>query len=95
MVWIALGIAAAGFFIGEGLKNFKAPDGKSLLDAFQEEDRAHELIPEKDVHNFMGISKKDANVLRQEHPDIPHLSINGNVYFPKKKLREWLLNLGK
>ena len=88
---IAIGIAVAGYFIGEGLKN---PNEKSLIDTLDDEDE-HELIKESDVHYFMGISKEDARSLIQEHSDIPHIIINSKVYYPKAKLRKWLLNLGK
>ncbi|WP_047983366.1 hypothetical protein [Ornithinibacillus californiensis] len=91
---LALGIAAAGYFLGEGLKNFKNPGAKSLLDSL-DDDVEHELISAKEVHNFMGIEKEDAKSLIEEHPDIPHKVINGKVYYPKHSLREWLVNAGK
>ena len=91
---LAIGIAVAGYFIGDGLKNFKNPNGKGLIDSLGEEDE-HELIKENDVHYFMGISKEDAKSLIQEHSDIPHIVINSKVYYPKAKLRKWLLNLGE
>ncbi|WP_106496100.1 DNA-binding protein [Lentibacillus sp. Marseille-P4043] len=94
LIWLALGIAAAGYFIGEGLKNFKNPTAKSLIDSLDEDDE-HELIKENDVHLFMGISKEDAKTLIQDHPDIPHIVINDKVYYPKEKLRKWMLNLGE
>ncbi|WP_240377058.1 DNA-binding protein [Bacillus piscicola] len=93
-VWLAAGIAAAGYFIGEGLKNFKNPEAKNLIESFDEEDQ-HELIKEKDVHYFMGISKEDAKRLIQEYPSIPHIRVNENIYYPKAKLREWLMKLGE
>ena len=93
-IFVAVGIAVAGYFIGDGLKNFKNPNAKNLLDSLDEEDE-HELIKENDVHYFMGISKEDAKSLIQEHSDIPHIIINGKVYYPKEKLRKWLLNLGE
>ncbi|PAV27775.1 DNA-binding protein [Virgibacillus profundi] len=91
---IAFGIAAAGYFIGEGLKNFKNADGKDLINNLFNEDDEHELIKEKDVHHFLGTSKEDASLLISEHPDVPHVKLNGKVYFPKAKLREWLLKMG-
>lgn len=94
MVLIAISIAAAGYFIGEGLKNFKNPDAKNLMDKLDEGDE-HELIKETDVHYFMGISKDDARNLVQDHSDIPHVIINNKVYFPKNKLRKWLIGLGE
>ena len=93
-IWIVLGIAVAGYFIGNGLKNFKNPDAKGLSEIFDEDDE-HELIHENDVHHFMGISKEDGKHLIQEHPDIPHIIIKDRVYYPKAKLRKWLTNLGE
>lgn len=92
--WIALGIAAAGYFIGDGLKNFKNPDAKDRISELFNDDDEHELINEKDVYYFIGISKEDAKVLIQEHPDIPHVIINDRVYYPKAKLKKWLTDLG-
>ncbi|ARF16199.1 DNA-binding protein [Sporosarcina ureae] len=95
LIWIAIGIAAAGYFIGNGLKNFKNPDVKDRLSELFEDDDEHELIKESNVHYFMGISKEDAKSLIQEYPDIPYVLINNKVYYPKAKLRKWLSNLGE
>ncbi|WP_117170132.1 DNA-binding protein [Paraliobacillus sediminis] len=92
-IWLALGIAAAGYFIGNGLKNFNNPTANSFSEIFDEEE--HELIMEVDVHDFMGISQEDAKHLIKEHPDIPHIIINYKVYYPRAKLREWLENQGE
>lgn len=94
MGWLALGIAIAGYFIGDGIKNFKNPHAKNLIDSLEDDDN-HELIKESEVHYFMGISKEDAKSLTQEYPDMPHIVINGKAYYPKAKLRKWLLNLGE
>lgn len=93
LIWIGLGIAAAGYCIGDGLKNFKNPHAKNLIDSLDDDDE-HELIKENAVHHFIGVSKEDAKSLIQEHPGIPHIVINGKVYYPKAKLKVWLLNLG-
>lgn len=92
---IAISIAVAGYFIGDGLKNFNNPNAKSLMDSLEDEDDEHELIRESDVHYFMGISKEDAKSLIQDHSDVPHIIINSKVYYPKAKLRKWLLNIGE
>ncbi|WP_020006275.1 hypothetical protein [Salinicoccus albus] len=94
LVWIALGIAAAGYFIGNGLKNFNNPDAQDSISEIFNDDDEHELIKENNVHYFMGISKEDAKRLIQEYPDIPHVLINNKRYYPKAKLRQWLSNLG-
>ena len=36
-IWLAAGIAVAGYFIGDGLKNFKNPDAKNFIDSLDEE----------------------------------------------------------
>lgn len=90
---IGLGIAAAGYFIGEGLKNFKNPESSSFLDQL-EKDEEIKLIPEKEVHHVLGVSKEDALKITKEHPDIPHIVINGNTYYPKTKLQQWLSDIG-
>lgn len=91
--WLAIGLAAFGYFIGDGLKNFKNPSSKSFLESLDEEDD-HELINESSVHYFAGISKEDAKSLIEQYPDIPHIKLNGKIYYPKVKLREWLKNIG-
>ena len=90
--WIGLGIAAAGYFIGNGLKNFKNPDPQESISELLDDE--HELIKEKDLHYFIGISKEDTKSLIQDHPDIPHIIINNQVYYPKGKLKKWLTNIG-
>lgn len=91
--WLAIGLAAFGYFIGDGLKNFKNPSSKSFLESLDEEDE-HELLKENEVHYFVGISKEDAKMLIKEYPEIPHITLNGQVYYPKAKLKEWLKELG-
>ena len=93
-IFIAIGIVLAGYFIGDGLKNFRNPSPKSVMDLIEDDDE-HELIKESEVHYFIGISKEDAKSLIQEHSDVPHIIINNKVYYPKAKLRKWLLNLGE
>ena len=75
------------------MKNFKNPNAK--LDLLDDEDDVDHLLKEKNLHYFVGISKEDAKSLIQEHPDIPHFKINNKVYYPKGKLREWLMKLGE
>ncbi|ADU28925.1 hypothetical protein [Evansella cellulosilytica] len=91
-IWLAVGIAIAGYFIGDGLKNFKNPDAKNIVDSINEDDD-HELIKENYVHHHIGLSKEDAKQLRNTYPDIPHIKINDTIYYPKGKLREWLKSL--
>ncbi|MFA1819709.1 DNA-binding protein [Virgibacillus oceani] len=86
--WLAVGLAAIGYFIGDGLKNFKNPNALDVL----ESDDGLDLIKEKNIHHFLGISKEDAASLLKAYPDIPYMKINDNIYYPKAKLREWMKN---
>ncbi|MFD2760665.1 DNA-binding protein [Lentibacillus juripiscarius] len=90
---LALGIAAAGYFVGEGLKNFQNPRAIDSMESIFGNDE-HELIKHSDVHHFMGVSKKDAEMLLRDYPNVPHIKLNGEVYYPKQRLREWLMKLG-
>lgn len=92
--WLGLGLAIFGYFIGDGLKNFKNPSVKGFWESLDEEDE-HRLIQANDVHNFIGVSKEDAKKLLDEHPEIPHVILNGQVYYPQVKLKQWLLKLGE
>lgn len=90
--WISLAIVAFGYFISDGLKNFKNPNAKNMIDSLAEEGD-HELIPIKDVHHHIGINKADIPTLMEKHPDIPHIQLNDSIYFPKKQLEEWLKSI--
>ena len=91
-IWLAIGIAVAGYCIGDRLKNFKNPSAKTMMD-YLEDDDDHELIKEKDLHYFIGISKENTKALIEKYPDIPSIELNGTLYFSKIKLREWMKHL--
>src|SRR5699024_656137 len=94
LIWIGLGIAVDGYFIGDGLKNFKNQQTNAISDIFDDNDE-HEQIKVSVVHDFMSISKEDAKHLNKDHPGIPHIKIKHNVYYPQGKLREWMKNLAE
>ncbi|WP_054949532.1 MerR family transcriptional regulator [Numidum massiliense] len=83
------GIALAGYFIGAGLRNFNNPDDF----IFTDENDDHQLISESEVHNYLGIKKDDAKALLYQYPDIPHIKLNGTIYFPEKQLNKWVQNI--
>jgi len=88
--WLGLGLAAFGYFIGDGLKNFKNPTSINAVENIFGDDERNELIKEADLHWKIGIRKEDAKKLVEQYPDIPHLEINGQIYFPKQQLQQWL-----
>src|SRR5690625_7021317 len=62
-VWIGLGLAALGYFIGDGLKNFKNPKAKNAVESIFPDDDRNELIKESDLHWYIGIRKSDVRSL--------------------------------
>ncbi|MEY8749802.1 DNA-binding protein [Alkalicoccobacillus gibsonii] len=94
--WLAVGIIGFGYYIGDGLKYFK--QGKPKRDysdeiSYVENFGQPELIKESKVHQYTGISKEDAKTLVKDYPSVPHLKVNGQIYFPLKKLKAWIDNL--
>jgi hypothetical protein len=82
LFWVGTGLAALGYFIGEGLKNFKNPS--SIYKGYPS------LIKEKNLHIYLGLSKEEIKDLLMKHPDIPKVELNGTTYYPHKQLLEWL-----
>ncbi|HLR11808.1 MAG TPA: DNA-binding protein [Sporosarcina sp.] len=91
LFWIGGGIALAGYFIGNGLKYFQTAQPNAIEAFLNDEEDNHELLKESDVHFFIGISKEDTKALLKDYPEIPHLTINGKVYYQKAQLRQWLM----
>ena len=46
-------------------------------------------------YRFLKSSQNQVFNYREDHSDVPHIIINGKVYYPKANLRKWLLNLGE
>ncbi|MBM7839061.1 hypothetical protein JOC54_002331 [Alkalihalobacillus xiaoxiensis] len=91
MFWLAIGIIGFGYFIGDGIKNFKNHSTSHLTDMFSDE--KPKLIKEKDLHYYLNLSKEDAKELVKSYPSVPHLNINGSIYYPAEKLDSWLASL--
>ncbi|WP_153734943.1 DNA-binding protein [Aquibacillus halophilus] len=84
--WIAAGLAAFGYFIGEGLKNFAQPE----TSLWKDDEEHPQFIKQKDLHRYLAIDKQDVEAFLQKYPDLPSTELNSNTYFPYKKLLEWL-----
>ncbi|MDL4838904.1 DNA-binding protein [Aquibacillus rhizosphaerae] len=91
--WIAIGLAACGYFVGEGLKNFGNPNSSNSLNSLldDEEDKPL-LIKEKELNHYLGIDKEDVEAFVQNYPDIPRFELNGKTYYPYKKVLKWIDN---
>ncbi|MFK3938103.1 DNA-binding protein [Alkalihalobacillus sp. NPDC078783] len=94
--WLAIGMIGLGYYIGDGLKHFK--QGKPQKDysdyySYAESFGQPELVKESKVHQHIGMSKEDTKSLVKDYPSVPHVIVNGQIYFPLKKLKAWIENL--
>jgi hypothetical protein len=60
-----------GYFIGDGLKNFKNPKGSSS--------RYPTLIKENELYLYLGLSKEEVKELLSEYPEIPKIELKGTT----------------
>lgn len=79
--WIAAGLAALGYFIGDGLKNFGKPQKKSSYP---------HLIKEKDLHYYFDLNKSEVEELLSKYPDAPKIELKGTTYYPYQQFIDWL-----
>ncbi|NYE04278.1 hypothetical protein F4694_001022 [Bacillus niacini] len=87
--WIGAGLTALGYFIGDGLKNFKNPRGSfSGYPA---------LIKENELHLYLGLSKEEVSELLLKYPEVPKIELKGTTYYQYQQFREWFssINLNK
>lgn len=88
-VFLGIGVALAGYFIGEGLKQMNHPKAYEKSDTY--------LIKERDIHfyigHFLGITTTEAKQLAGDMTDIPYIEINGKKYVQKHLLKEWTFTL--
>ncbi|MEC1262953.1 DNA-binding protein [Bacillus swezeyi] len=80
--WLGLGLAALGYFIGDGLKNFKNPKGNVA--------GYPHLIKERDLQYYLGLSKEETKEMLHKYPDIPKIELKGTTYYPYQHLMEWM-----
>jgi len=80
--WIGAGLAALGYFIGDGLKNFKNPKASSS--------GYPTLIKEKGLYIYLGLSKEEVKELLSKYPNAPKVELKGTTYYPYQNLLEWL-----
>ncbi|MCC9021558.1 DNA-binding protein [Bacillus nakamurai] len=81
-LWIGIGLALMGYFIGEGLKNFKNPKG-SYSDC-------PTLIKEKDLHYYLGLNKDEVKELLNKYPNAPKVELKGTSYYPYQQFLKWM-----
>ncbi|MFB0635546.1 hypothetical protein ABE060_00140 [Bacillus rugosus] len=88
-VFLGIGVALAGYFIGEGLKQMNQSKGNEQSDIL--------LIKERDIYfyigHFLGITTTEAKQLAGDMKDIPYIEINGKRYIQKHMLKEWTFTL--
>ncbi|MCY8201565.1 hypothetical protein MOC25_18205 [Bacillus subtilis] len=88
-VFLGIGIALAGYFIGEGLKQMNQTKGNEQNDIL--------LIKERDIYfyigAFLGITTTEAKQLAGDMADLPYIEINGKKYVQKQMLKDWAFTL--
>ncbi|WP_416042452.1 hypothetical protein [Bacillus subtilis] len=88
-VFLGIGIALAGYFIGEGLKQMNHPKAYEKSDTL--------LIKERDIYfyigHFLGITTTEAKQLAGDMTDLPYIEINGKKYVQKHMLKDWTFRL--
>lgn len=67
LMWIGIGLVALGYFISDGLKNFKNPKG-SYSDY-------PTLNKESNLHYHLGLSKVEVKELLEKFPDAPKVEL--------------------
>ena len=80
--WIGIGLAAMGYFIGDGLKNFSNPKGS--FSGYPN------LIKKKDLPIYTGLSMEEIEELLRKYPNAPKVELNGTTYYPYHQFIEWL-----
>ena len=82
--WIAVGLAALGYFIGNGLKNFAKGEKK------KKSYYANHLIKEKDLPHYLLLSQEEVKDLLHKYPGVPKLELDGTTYYPYQPLIDWM-----
>ena len=101
---LGLSIIIAWYFIGNGIRNGLTcfskgevhKDETSMWDLLrmQNEDvEQSKFVKKKYLRRYFGFSKKELDKFLNEHLDIPSININGEIYYIREELNEWVRNL--
>lgn len=85
LFWIGAGLAAMGYFIGNGIKSLNQPEGSSAEEPT--------LVKEKDLHLYLGLSKEELKELVIKYPDAPRIELNGKTYYNYQHFLKWLSSI--
>ncbi|WP_010289428.1 hypothetical protein [Kurthia massiliensis] len=83
-IWIAIGLALLGYFIGDGLKNFGHPN---------KEDSFPYFVKENELHYYIQLSEAETKALLQKYPQAPKMELNGQTLYPLRQFQKWLHEL--
>src|SRR5690554_1378713 len=81
LVFLAVGLALMGYFIGKGLQNFGRPDKGNKYNHF---------IKESDLEFYLNLDKKEIEDLLNKYPNVPKVELNGTTYYPYEQFMEWV-----
>ena len=101
---LGLSIIIAGYFIGNGIRNGLICFSKGevhkdetsmwdLLRMEKEDIEQSKFVKKKYLSRYFGLSKKQLDNFLNQHLDIPSININGETYYIREELNEWMKNL--
>ncbi|KGR82007.1 hypothetical protein [Lysinibacillus odysseyi] len=79
--WFAVGLAALGYFIGDGLKNM---NGGTKGSGYRT------LIKESDLHYYISLDREALQELLEKNPSAPKIVLKGTTYYPYRQFMDWL-----
>jgi hypothetical protein len=101
---IGFAIIVAGYFIGKGIRNGMACSNKEyvpkeergLLDLMpmQYDDIVkRKFVKKQYIAKWLGIPKKKVETFTAKYPNIPSITIDGEVYYIREELNEWFIDV--
>ena len=101
---LGVSIIIAGYFIGNGIRNGLTcfnkgkvhTDETSMWDLLrmQDEDiRQSKLVKKEYLCKYLGLSKQQLDNFLKQYSDIPSINVNGETYYIREELSEWLKDL--
>ncbi|MCR8744253.1 hypothetical protein [Romboutsia lituseburensis] len=103
---IGASIAISGYYIGNGISKglifFKSNNSNYSSDKFgdilfqENEDIFNtKLVKKKYIAKKLGVSKHEVDYLIKEYPNIKYININGNIYYDKSSVQNWIDKIGE
>ena len=80
-IWLAIGLALLGYFIGKGVRNF----GNLKKDSSH-----HYFLKENEFYYQINVSETEIQEWLLNYPSEPKVVLNRRTYYPLKQIQDWL-----